>query len=307
MIRGSRRCAALVLVALFALAVQRADAAMPIINLSAERKSMLEAHVATRSTASFKVVAAAVLTGSHAKQHATWYASSEEHVAAILNALVFGGSEENDRAALFAATRGPKQRAFRLPETESSLAEAEGLAPSVALGLNYTAAFVRALLPDAAPGSTPEEVEYALRQRLSDRGVSISRLLSREARAAVRQETPGTVDYRRFLGAGGGGGDDDDDDLEQEEPVSFVECASRTSSYSAAWLARRDLVLDVDMTPRATLEWHSHNIFIHTFYRSRSASKGTYGCETALRRQAGAPSLLRAPSRSRFEGREGGA
>jgi hypothetical protein len=42
-------------------------------------------------------------------------------------------------------------------------------------------------------------------------------------------------------------------------------------------VADRQLLLNVDMSPRATLEWHSHNLFIHVFYQMRKEAQGTYG------------------------------
>lgn len=261
-----------------------ASASVPVINMSAERKAALEAHVVTRSQAVFKVVAHALLSGGRVKRHAEWYAASAPEAAALLNALVFSGNETEDRALVLNVTlTRPGRHAgggpmFRAPEAEADLLENEELQVGSLAQLHFTAAFVVAAAPpfgsqaalaisEAASaaggggGGVSEEVDYALRQHLLSRGLSVTRLKPFEARAIERLETPGAIDYRRL----------------PSEPVSLVECASRTSAYSAAWLVSQQLLLDVDFTPRATLEWHSHNIFIHIFYHQRRPEKGTYG------------------------------
>ena len=294
-----------------------AVATTPLINMSPERKAVLEAHVSTRAAAKFKIVAAAVLSGGSksggsvkakgaVKQHASWYAATEEEAAAVLNALVFGGNLEADAAALASVGGHSKHQHygggskrggeglgfFRSPTSEAALVEREHLGPDVAARLNFTAGFVAAYAPEGAesnpdadaaalgaaraaaaarggaamrpkPAAPLEEVEYALRQHLLDRGLVLHRLASRQAKLAERGGTPGALEYRRALG--------------DDPAVGFVECASRTGAYSAAWVGTRQLVLDVDMTPRATLEWHSHNMFIHTFYKSRVQKLNTYG------------------------------
>jgi hypothetical protein len=264
------------------------NASIPVINLSPERKIAIEGHAVARSQAVFKVVAHALLSGGHIKRHAEWYATSASEAAALLNVFVFVGDEVADRAQILNVTRAHAGRhagvnyMYRAPEAEADLLAKEELHNESLTHLNFTAAFVSAVAPPFGShltaawgvdgnsttaggrkdrGSISEEVEYALRQHLLSRGLSVTRLKPLETRAIERRETPGSIDYRRY----------------SSEPVSLVECASRTTAYSAAWLANQQLLLNVNFTPRASLEWHSHNLFIHIFYHQRRPERGTYG------------------------------
>ena len=262
------------------------NASIPVINMSSERKIAIESHAVARSQAVFKVVAHALLSGGRVKRHAEWYASSAPEAAALLNALVFLGNEEADRAQVLNITQAHARRhasgRFRAIEAEADLLAKEELQPGSLTHLNFTAAFVTAVAPTFGShesaawandknstaatrsdnrGSVSEEVEYALRQHLLSRGLSVTRLKPLETRLIERIETPGSIDYRRH----------------PSEPLSLVECASRTTAYSAAWLASKQLLLNVNFTPRASLEWHSHNLFIHIFYHQRRPERGTYG------------------------------
>ena len=237
-------------------------------------KDVVEKNAVVRSAGSFKVSAQGLLSNGIVKRHAEWFCSSEASVAAILNALVFSEDEDADRSALVNATAkahfgNGRHAAFKSPESESELLEKEHLQPSTLSSLRFTAGSIASLtqfrgnssLSMTHERSLGEELEYALKQHLQSRGLRVEVLLAAAEKAAMRKATQGSVDYRRDLA----------------EPISFVECASRTNAYSAAWLATSGLLQAVDMTPRATLEWHSHNIFINVFYQNRRKDQGTYG------------------------------
>ena len=284
---------------LIQLALLALTSSVPLLNLTPERKHVIATYATTRSTANFNIVASAVLSGGMAKRHAEWFASTENDVASILNALVFDGNETTDRADVLKATGSghqPRHGGFRPPVSESVLLEHEHLQPASLAALRFSGAFVRAITPPEAENTVElrqhdrdtaararrrrhearehgvtEEVEYALRQHLGARGLAVNRVWRLSTPAGVGSEmvpseqdgsmVPGEPDYRR----------------PSTDSVSFVECASRTSAYAAAWLARRDLLMAVNMGPRATLEWHSHNLFIHVFYTNRRKEHNTYG------------------------------
>mmetsp|Transcript_27620 Transcript_27620/g.56688 ORF Transcript_27620/g.56688 Transcript_27620/m.56688 type:complete len:381 (-) Transcript_27620:633-1775(-) len=282
-----------------------ASSAITVVNLSSERKAVVEAHAVARASAKYKIVVAAVLSGDKVKRHSELFVADAEGAAAILNALIFLGNETADRDAFALATShgnlvSPRKHhntngggggggSFHLPMAESDLIRQEGLSNATLAGLRFSPTFVRAATAsqdgkgwsgkrgsesggggggdgavvnkEGSARQLSEEAEYALRQHLTKRGVALLRVVAPADKLAARQATPGSLDYRRRRG----------------EPVSFLECASRTSAYSAAWVADRQLLLSVDMSPRASLEWHSHNLFIQVFYHMRRPERGTYG------------------------------
>jgi hypothetical protein len=162
--------------------------------------------------------------------------------------------------------KGSAGKNFQLPISESELLYQEDLSNSTLARLRYSSAFVLAATASrdglawrgngektSSSSSTPqqqqqqqrgavvgsvtggglsEEAEYALRQHLTKRGIAVQRLLSQEDKQKARESTPGSLDYRRAVSGGGGveGGGGG-----SSSQVEFVECASRTSAYSAAW------------------------------------------------------------------------
>ena len=113
-------------VSLLASLLPPAFASLPLINMSPERKAALEPHVVARSSAVFKIVAAALLSGGRVKRHAEWYTSTAAEAAGVLNALVFFGNESTDRALVLNVTC----RALRSPTSREAAGCDPGTLPA---------------------------------------------------------------------------------------------------------------------------------------------------------------------------------
>lgn len=110
-----------------------------------------------------------------------------------------------------------------------------------------------------------------MRRELALHGIEISALLPQSFKMRMQEVTPGSLRFGQqqandqkqatsFLA----GMTEAIDDVDR--PLKFVTCEGRAPAYSAAFLVQKQLFLEVDYSPRATLEWHSFNLFIKVFY-----------------------------------------
>ena len=229
--------------------------AVHVCVLTPARRTIIARHTVTRQAGHFVVSMHGLLSEGKVHRHAEYFTASSSGAAEVVNALLFGGNRTEDEAMVSAAhVHGRWQEARESPPLSLSLLDAE-----------FVDAFTLEAKEGANRNGTIDPASGLLRQYLAKAGISVRRIVhDRSVKLLEKANKEGSLLYRRNASS-------------SLSSVTFVECASRTSAYSAAWLARRELLLGVDMGARSTLEWHSHNLFIKVFYQSRKPTEGMFG------------------------------
>lgn len=206
------------------------QATPPPLVLSPARLIEFEKHTSTRANGQYKINVANILMHGKLKKRAEFFASSESKVVSILIAFLSDRDEKEDLNILMNATWGHRVARESLNFTDTNTrghhlyAHAEKACSDFKTAHLNESAFHTFVEPDQHSLSKAsylfqEEEQYSLKRCLSVRGISVHRIMSPEEKMDQRERSPGSLSYRRMKG----------------EPVSFIECAGRTSAYSAAW------------------------------------------------------------------------
>lgn len=221
------------------------QATHPPLVFSRSRFNSFEKYTSTRQKAKYKINVANVLVHGKLKKRAEYFASTEENVVSILIKFLENRNAQEDIELLMNATAGHRVARQSLDINQvhnqqytghhlNMYAHAEkACADFKAEHLNESV-FHTFVEPDqhqptntssetAYPSLVDENVEqYSLKRCLAVRGIFVHKMLAPQEKIDLRAESPGSLDYHR----------------KEKQPVSFIECAGRTSAYSAAWLSQ---------------------------------------------------------------------